>query len=101
MKYAFIDYMRNIYFGQFSYLFSHQVCYVHMNLEEFYQGNTQLLPEKMDMATDTKLPQYFIQSWQLVYMRSGAYCVFHSWEIIDHLSGTSAKSNLYAAQAMQ
>ena len=69
----FIDYMQNMYFENFLYLFSHQVCYVHMNLEEFYQGTTQLLPEKMDMATDTKLPQYFIQSWQLVYMRSGAY----------------------------
>ena len=44
-----------------------------MNLEEFYQATTQLVPVKMDMATDTKLPQYFIQSWQLDYMKSGAY----------------------------
>ena len=44
-----------------------------MNLEEFYQATTQLLPERMDMATDTKLPQYFIQSWQLNYMTSGGY----------------------------
>ena len=58
-------------FGKNCHLFSNKVCYIHMNLEEFYQATTQLVPVKMDMATDTKLPQYFIQSWQLDYMKSG------------------------------
>ena len=51
--------------------FSHKVYYVHMNLEEFYQATTQLFPVKMD----AKLPQYFIQSWQLNYMKSGKYSI--------------------------
>ena len=50
-----------------------QVCYVHMKLEKFYYATTQLLPDVIEMETDTELPQYFIQSWQLRYMKIGGY----------------------------
>ena len=44
-----------------------------MKLEEFYHATTELAPDKMRMETDTELPQYFIQSWKLTYMKSGRY----------------------------
>ena len=44
-----------------------------MLLEEFYQTNTELVPDEMRMETDTELPQYFIQSWKLNYMKSGEF----------------------------
>ena len=50
-----------------------QVCYVHMKLEKFYYATTQLLPDVIEMETETELPQYFIQSWQLRYMQRGGY----------------------------
>ena len=46
---------------------------MHMKLEKFYYDTTQLLPDVIDMETDTELPQYFIQSWQLKYMKMGGY----------------------------
>ena len=42
-----------------------------MVLEEFYQSTTELVPDEMNMKTDTELPQYFIQSWKLTYMSQG------------------------------
>ena len=44
-----------------------------MKLEKFYHATTQLIPTTMGMETNTELPQYFIQSWQLYFMQRGGY----------------------------
>ena len=44
-----------------------------MKLEDFYHATTQLVPDRMEMHADTELPQYFIQSQQLKYMKNGGY----------------------------
>ena len=61
-----------------------------MKLEKFYHDTTQLLPDVIDMETDTELPQYFIQSWQLKYMKMGGYS----------LIGLTEWSNLYRQEML-
>ena len=36
-------------------------------MEEFAKLNVELIPDKMDLLTDTELSQYFMESWSLIY----------------------------------
>ena len=59
------------------YLFSHhtykmQVCRVDLQLEQFARDNVELVPDTMELLTDTELTQYFIQTWSLAYNDQGA-----------------------------
>ena len=52
------------------YLFSHhtykmQVCRVDLQLEQFARDNVELVPDTMELLTDTELTQYYIQTWSL------------------------------------
>ena len=44
---------------------------VDLQVEEFVKSNVQLLPDKMELMTDTELTQYFLQSWSLDYNDPG------------------------------
>ena len=73
-------------------LYPLQVCYVHMKLEKFYYDTTQLIPDVIDMETDTELPQYFIQSWQLKYMARGEHYLLELEECSNlYLSGNISR----------
>ena len=47
------------------YPFDTQICRVDLQLEKFSQRNVKLLPNTIDLLTDTELTQYYIQSWSL------------------------------------
>ena len=42
-----------------------------MKLEKFNYRTNILIPDHMEMETDTELTQYFIKSWELKYMVDG------------------------------
>ena len=44
-----------------------QVCWVDLQLEQFDQDNVELVPDTMELLTDTELTQYYIQTWSLDY----------------------------------
>ena len=44
-----------------------------LQLQKFAQDNVQLVPDTMELLTDTELTQYFIQTWSLDYNDKGAY----------------------------
>ena len=53
------------------YPFDTQICRVDLQLEKFSQRNVELLPDQMNLLTDTELTQYFIQTWSLDYNDRG------------------------------
>ena len=53
------------------YPFDTQICRVDLQLEKFSQRNVELLPDQMNLLTDTELTQYFIQTWSLDYNDPG------------------------------
>ena len=53
------------------YPFDTQICKVDMQVEEFVKSNVELLPDNMELLTDTELTQYFLQSWRLDYNDPG------------------------------
>ena len=53
------------------YPFDTQICIVDLQVEEFVKNNVELLPDKMDLLTDTELTQYYLQSWILDYNDPG------------------------------
>ena len=38
-----------------------------LQVEKFARRNVELLPDTMDLLSDTELTQYFIQRWSLEY----------------------------------
>ena len=38
-----------------------------LRVEKFAKRNVQLIPDKMELLTDTELTQYFMESWSLEY----------------------------------
>ena len=50
-----------------------QVCRVDLQLQKFAQDNVELVPDTIELLTDTELTQYFIQAWSLDYNDKGAY----------------------------
>ena len=53
------------------YPFDTQICRVDLQLEKFSQRNVELLPDTMNLLTDTELTQYYIQTWSLDYNDRG------------------------------
>ena len=48
-----------------------QVCRVDLQLQKFARDNVELVPDTMELLTDTELTQYFIQTWRLDYNDPG------------------------------
>ena len=40
-------------------------------LEQFARDNVELVPDTMELLTDTELTQYYIQTWSLDYNDPG------------------------------
>ena len=55
-----------IYLLQY-YPFDTQICKVDLQVEEFDKRNVELIPDNMDLLTDTELTQYYIKAWSLDY----------------------------------
>ena len=55
-----------IYLLQY-YPFDTQICKVDLQVEEFDKRNVELIPDNMDLLTDTELTQYYIKTWSLDY----------------------------------
>ena len=53
------------------YPFYTQICKVDLQVEEFVKNNVELMPDKMELLTDTELTQYFLQSWTLDFNAPG------------------------------
>ena len=53
------------------YPFDTQICKVDLQVEEFVKSNVELLPDNMELLTDTELTQYFLQSWTLDFNDPG------------------------------
>ena len=47
------------------------MCKVDLQLEQFDQDNVELVPDTMELLTDTELTQYYIKSWSLDYNDPG------------------------------
>ena len=50
---------------------SDQVCWVDLQLQKFARDNVELVPDTMELLTDTELTQYYIQTWSLDYHDPG------------------------------
>ena len=50
---------------------SDQVCWVDLQLQKFARDNVELVPDTMELLTDTELTQYYIQTWSLDYNDPG------------------------------
>ena len=48
-----------------------KICRVDLQLKKFAQRNVELVPDTMELLTDTELTQYFIQTWRLDYNDPG------------------------------
>ena len=44
---------------------------VDLQVEEFVKSNVELLPDNMELLTDTELTQYYLQSWTLDFNDPG------------------------------
>ena len=44
-----------------------QVCWVDLQLEQFDQDNVELVPDTMELLTDTEMTQYYMSTWSLTY----------------------------------
>ena len=53
------------------YPFDTQVCKVDLQVEEFVKSNVELLPDNMELLTDTELTQYYLQAWTLDFNDPG------------------------------
>ena len=53
------------------YPFDTQICKVDLQVEEFVKSNVELLPDNMELLTDTELTQYYLQSWTLDFNVAG------------------------------
>ena len=42
-----------------------------LQLEQFARDNVELVPDTMELLTDTELTQYYIQTWSLDYNDPG------------------------------
>ena len=42
-----------------------------LQLEQFARSNVEIVPDAMNLLTDTELTQYFIQAWTLDYNHPG------------------------------
>ena len=47
------------------------MCKVDLKLEQFARDNVELVPDTMELLTDTELTQYYIQTWSLDYNDPG------------------------------
>ena len=52
-----------------------QICRVDLQVEEFDKRSVELLPDKMDLMTDTELTQYFMKTWSLDFNDPGRLIV--------------------------
>ena len=50
-----------------------QVCRVDLQLQKFAQDNVELVPDTIELLTDTELTQYYIQAWSLDYNDPGIH----------------------------
>ena len=50
-------------------------------MEEFDKRSVQLLPDKMQLMTDTELTQYFMKTWILDFNDPGES--HHAWRDLD------------------
>ena len=59
--------------GDFFYFlpFPSQVCRVDLQLQQFALDNVELVPDSIQLLTDTELTQYYIQAWALDYNHPG------------------------------
>ena len=48
-----------------------QVCKVDLELETFALETVELVPDTMELLTDTEMTQYYIQTWSLDYNDPG------------------------------
>ena len=48
-----------------------KICRVDLQLKKFAQRNVELVPDTMELLTDTELTQYYIQTWSLDYNDPG------------------------------
>ena len=53
------------------YPFDTQICRVDLQLLRFSQRNVELVPDTIELLTDTELTQYYIQTWSLNYNDPG------------------------------
>ena len=53
------------------YPFDTQICRVDLQLLRFSQRNVELVPDTIELLTDTELTQYYIQTWSLDYNDPG------------------------------
>ena len=68
------------------YPFDTQICRVDLQLLRFSQRNVELVPDSIELLTDTELTQYFIHSWRLDYNDAGileGHQIKRSCEIVD------------------
>ena len=42
-----------------------------LKLKKFARDNVELVPDTMELLTDTELTQYYIQTWSLDYSEPG------------------------------
>ena len=49
-----------------------QVCRVDLQLQKFARDNVELVPDTMELLTDTELTQYYIQTWSLDFNDKGS-----------------------------
>ena len=64
-----------------------QVCKVDLELEAFAVEAVELVPDTMELLTDTELTQYYIQAWNLDYNHPGERYI----TIYIHLRGWWSK----------
>ena len=55
------------------YPFDTQICRVDLQLLRFSQRNVELVPDTIELLTDTELTQYYIQTWSLDYNDPGIF----------------------------
>ena len=55
-----------------------------LQLNQFARDNVELVPDTMELLTDTELTQYYIQTWSLDYNDPGIQVIKHS--TICHLT---------------
>ena len=60
-----------------------QICRVDLQVEEFDKRSVELLPDKMDLMTDTELTQYFMKTWSLDFNDPGRLIVNCILEKLD------------------
>ena len=48
-----------------------------LQLEQFARDNVELVPDTMELLTDTELTQYYIQTWSLDYNHPGIVITVH------------------------